>query len=482
MLQKFIKRVFGHKSAAESTDAPKAKPKAKPRGKPKAAKIYTKAEHGVGRDRLSRGALQTVDGLAKAGYQAYVVGGAVRDLLLGLPPKDFDVATDATPEQVHAAFRRSRLIGRRFRIVHVLFGAETVEVSTFRTADLSDAETDEHGRVLRDNTFGGIEDDATRRDFTINALYYDAANETVIDYHGGVGDLRKKVLRIIGDAETRYREDPVRMLRVARFAAKLGFSIDPKTRAAIPAVAPLLSNVPSSRLFDEMMKLLLSGHAVAAVKQLRGEGLHHGLLPMLDVILEQPMGEKFVMLALARTDERILQGKGVAPGFLFAALLWHEVLKTWNEMKSRGDHSMPALFEAMNVVLDTQTEQLAIQRKFVADMREIWSLQPRFEKMNGRAPFKLLEHPRFRAAYDFMLLRAESGEIEMSVGEWWTSFYDADAQTRNDLSSGAPTGTAEPKKRRRRRRSPDKDGNTGDGNAVAGDTGGHDAAGDPPGR
>jgi poly(A) polymerase len=264
------------------------------------------------------------------------------------------------------------------------------------------------------------------------------------------------------------------MLRVARFAAKLGFTIDPKTRAAIPDVAPLLSNVPSSRLFDEMMKMLLSGHAVAAVKQLRGEGLHHGLLPMLDVILEQPMGEKFVMLALARTDERILQGKGVAPGFLFAALLWHEVLKTWNEMKARGEHSMPALYEAMNVVLDTQTEKLAIQRRFVADMREIWSVQPRFERMNGRMPFKLLEHPRFRAAYDFMLLRAESGEIERSVGEWWTQFYDANADERNQMTIAAPAGANGEQKKRRRRRRP---AGGGDGTAdAAPDT----AASNPP--
>jgi poly(A) polymerase len=454
MLQKFIKSVFGGKRKA------------------KGPKVYAKAEHGVSRDRLSRGALSTVDGLTKAGYQAYIVGGAVRDLLLGLPPKDFDVATNATPEQVHAVFRRSRLIGRRFRIVHVLFGAETVEVSTFRTADLSDAETDEHGRVLRDNTFGDIVSDAERRDFTINALYYDAVSESVIDYHGGVGDLRKKTLRMIGDPATRYREDPVRMLRVARFAAKLGFKIDPHTRAPIVEVSPLLSNVPSSRLFDEMMKLLMSGHAVAAVKQLREEGLHHGLLPMLDVILEQPMGEKFVMLALARTDARILEGKGVAPGFLFAALLWHEVLKTWNEMKSKGGHSMPSLFEAMNIVLDTQTGKLAIQRRFVADMREIWSVQPRFDRMNGRTPFKLLEHPRFRAAYDFMLLRAESGEIDMAVGEWWTRFYDAGAEERNEMTSGAAPATGEPKKRRRRRRTA--------GDNSAGETGAGDPAGASP--
>ena len=439
MLQKFISRVFGR------GDKPK---KPKSRG----PKILARGEHGIDRARLSRGALATVEGLQKAGSQAYVVGGAVRDLLLGGVPKDFDGATDATPEQVHAAFRRSRIIGRRFRIVHVLFGSETVEVSTFRTADVSDAQTDEHGRVLRDNTFGNMEEDAIRRDFTINAMYYNPVDETVIDYHGGIGDLRKKVLRIIGDPAARYREDPVRMLRVTRFAARLGFSIDPITRAPISELSGLLQNVPSSRLFDEMMKLLLSGHAVACIRQLREENLHHGLLPMLDVILEQPMGEKFVMLALSRTDERISEGKGVAPGFLFAALLWHEVLAQWNTAKARGDYPLPALFEAMNQVLDVQCEKLAINRRFIADMREIWSLQPRFDKRVGRTAFKLLEHPRFRAAYDFMILRAESGEIDAEIGDWWTRFIDADNENRATMTVAQAGNAGEARKRRRRRK------------------------------
>jgi poly(A) polymerase len=461
MLRKFISKVF-----RKGKEAAEAAPKKPARRRSHEPVILDRAAHGVGRERLSRGAILTCEGLQKAGFRAYVVGGAVRDMLLGINPKDFDVATDATPEQVHAAFRRSRIIGRRFRIVHVLFGPEQVEVSTFRTADLSEADTDAHGRVLRDNTFGSMEDDAARRDFTVNAMYYDPVAETVIDYHGGVKDLRARVLRIIGDPEARFREDPVRMLRVTRFAAKLGFSIDPKTRAPIRGLADLLSNVPSSRLFDEMMKMLLSGHAVACVKQLRGEHLHHGLLPLLDVILEQPMGEKFVMLALARTDERIGMGKGVSPGFLFAALLWHEALTRWNALKAKGEHSMPALHQAMNEAIDAQKDALAIQNRISADMREIWAMQPRFDRVlsarAGRQAAKLLEHPRFRAAYDFMLLRAESGEIDTAIADWWTRFVESEAEDRESMIDAAPSAggnaDAAPKKRRRRRRKPTDSG------------------------
>jgi poly(A) polymerase len=469
MLRKFISKVFGRgKADAATTKAEKIPAKAPAKGRKRAPAILKREEHGIRREQLSRGAIGTCEGLQKAGYQAYVVGGAVRDLLHGIAPKDFDVATDATPEQVHAAFRRSRLIGRRFRIVHVMFGSEQVEVSTFRTADLTDAETDEHGRVLRDNTFGSMADDATRRDFTVNAMYYDPVAETVIDYHGGIKDLRAKTLRMIGDPEARYREDPVRMLRVTRFAAKLGFSIDPKTRAPIKGLAELLSNVPSSRLFDEMLKLLLSGHAVACIRQLRDEHLHHGLLPLLDVILEQPMGEKFVMLALARTDERIGMGRGVSPGFLFAALLWHETLSRWTALKAAGEHAMPALYQAMNEAIETQHDKLAIQNRISADMREIWALQPRFDRVldgrGGRTAIKLLEHPRFRAAYDFMLLRAESGEIDIAIAKWWTDFIDADPEARNEMANTRPSpgqrtvageagiDSAAPKRRRRRRR------------------------------
>ncbi|MBM3348064.1 MAG: polynucleotide adenylyltransferase PcnB, partial [Betaproteobacteria bacterium] len=270
-------------------------------------RVIPLVKHGIRRESLSHGARKVCEVLHQAGHSAYVVGGAVRDLLLGVKPKDFDVATDASLEEVHRLFRRSRLIGRRFKIVHVMFGAETVEVSTFRAGDSSN--TDEHGRVLRDNVFGTREEDAARRDFTVNSLYYDPADETILDFHDGLRDLRRKSVRIIGDPLARYREDPVRMLRAVRFAARLGFEIDGQTFAPISGMANLLDNVPPARLFDEMLKLLVSGHAVPCVRQLRSAGLHHGVLPLLDVILEQPLGKKFVMLALAQTDERVQMGK-----------------------------------------------------------------------------------------------------------------------------------------------------------------------------
>jgi poly(A) polymerase len=413
------------------------------------------AEHGIDRSRVSRNAVRVCETLQKAGHAAYIVGGAVRDLLLGVTPKDFDVASDATPEQVKALFRRAIVIGRRFRLVHVMFGNETIEVSTFRALDDPERQTDEHGRVLADNLFGTQWEDAARRDFTINALYYDPITETVLDYHDGVRDLRRKRLRIIGDPATRYREDPVRMLRAVRFAAKLGFQIDEATREPIRRMAPLIENVPAARLFDEMLKLLTSGHSVACIMRLRAEGLHHGLLPLLDVILEQPAGERFVMLALSRTDERVQAGKHIAPGFLFATLLWHEVLKRWKERESRGEHRIPALDAAIDDVLEAQTEKLAIQRRYTSDMREIWMLQPRFERRTGRAPYKLLEHLRLRAGYDFLLLRCAAEEAPAELGEWWTKFLQASDAEREQLVAAVQAGgaaSAGPRRRRRRGR------------------------------
>jgi poly(A) polymerase len=413
------------------------------------------AEHGIDRSRVSRNAVRVCETLQKAGHAAYIVGGAVRDLLLGVTPKDFDVATDATPEQVKALFRRAIIIGRRFRLVHVMFGNETIEVSTFRALDDPERQTDEHGRVLADNLFGTQWEDAARRDFTINALYYDPITETVLDYHDGVRDLRRKRLRIIGDPAARYREDPVRMLRAVRFAAKLGFQIDEATREPIRRMAPLIENVPAARLFDEMLKLLTSGHSVACIMRLRAEGLHHGLLPLLDVILEQPAGERFVMLALSRTDERVQAGKHIAPGFLFATLLWHEVLKRWKERETRGEHRIPALDAAIDDVLEAQTEKLAIQRRYTSDMREIWMLQPRFERRTGRAPYKLLEHLRLRAGYDFLLLRCAAEEAPAELGEWWTKFLQASDAEREQLVAAVQAGgapSAGPRRRRRRGR------------------------------
>ena len=406
------------------------------------------SQHGIRPEQVSSGARRTCETLQQAGHRAYVVGGAVRDLIAGIAPKDYDVATDATPDEVRQLFRRSRIIGRRFQIVHVMHGAETIEVSTFRAAHDESTLKDEHGRVLRDNVWGSMEEDAARRDFTINALYYDPSSGEVCDYHHGVRDLQRKTLRMIGDPRARYREDPVRMLRAVRLAAKLDLRLDPQVQVPIREMAELIENVPAARLFDEMLKLLFSGHAVECVKRLRGEGLHHGLLPLLDVILEQPLGEKFVMLALADTDQRIRNDKRTSPGFLFATLLWHEVLANWEGRKQKGEPPVPALHAAMDEVLDTQGGKLAITRRIVGDIKDIWLLQPRFEKRAGRAPFRLVEQPRFRAAWDFLRLRAESGEIPAELADWWLAFQEADNAAREAMlqpESG-------PKKRRRRSR------------------------------
>lgn len=447
MIRKLLRRVFRRGDPL-------------PSGKPA---LIPLARHGIRRERVSTGARRTCETLQRAGYKAYVVGGAVRDLIAGIDPKDYDIATDATPEQVRALFRRSRIIGRRFQIVHVMQGSETLEVSTFRAVHDTDTVKDEHGRVLRDNVFGSMAEDAARRDFTVNALYYDPTTETVHDYHHGVADLQQKTLRMIGEPKVRYREDPVRMLRAVRLSAKLGLNLDPAVRAPIREMAGLMENVPAARMFDEMLKLLFSGHAVECVKRLRDDGLHHGLLPLLDVILEQPLGEKFVVLALSSTDVRVKAGKSLSPGYLFATLLWHEVLVNWETRKARGELPIPALYEAMDEVLEIQGEKLAITRRIVGDIKEIWALQPRFEKRAGKAPYRLLEQARFRAAYDFLALRAESGEIDKELADWWLDFQDAGPEEREAMllpDSG-------PKKRRRRSRTRKPVAESGATDAVA---------------
>jgi poly(A) polymerase len=440
MIRKFISRVLGRKVNGSHGEA----------------SVITVSKHGVRREDISSGSRRTVETLQENGYQAYVVGGAVRDLLAGLAPKDYDVATNATPEQVRHCFRRSRIIGRRFQIVHVMMGAETVEVTTFRGHHGepghhagSKAHTDDQGRVLRDNVFGNQKEDAARRDFTVNALYYDPTSETILDYHNGVADLKQKTLRMIGDPATRYREDPVRMLRAVRLAAKLGMHIEPASSRPIREMSDLIGNVPPSRLFDEMLKLLTSGYSVKCVTQLRAEGLHHGLLPLLDVILEQPMGERFVMLALENTDRRVREGKPISPGFLFATLLWHQVLAKWEVLKASGERGIPALFLAMDEVLDVQGEKLAITRRIAGDIKDIWALQPRFEQRSGKRPYGVVEQPRFKAGYDFLLLRAESGEVQRELGDWWTSFLDADGEERAAML--LPPAADETRKRRRKR-------------------------------
>jgi len=431
MIKRFIRRVLGLPTESIMVRMPRGK-------------------HGLSRDSLTPAAAKVCAVLRDAGFQAYVVGGAVRDLLLGIEPKDFDIATDARPEQVKPLFRRAIVIGRRFRLVHVMLGGETVETSTFRAADADTTQKSEHGRVLRDNVFGSQEEDARRRDFTINALYFDPASEEIVDYHGGMADLKKHLLRMIGDPETRFREDPVRMLRAVRLAAKLGFTIEASTKAPIRRLAPLLEHVPPARLYDEMLKLLMSGHASACVRQLREEGLSKGVLPLLDVILEQPLGERFVTLALAQTDERVQSERPVSPAFLFAALLWHEVLAASKAHQAKGERPLPALEAAMDRVLDAQFEKLALTRKLTAIMREVWALQPRFELRGGQRPYRLVESPRFRMAYDFLALRAASGEVSAELEAWWRAFQSADAETRQAMLL---PDTGPRKKRRRRRRS-----------------------------
>ena len=443
MIKKFLQKVFSKRVKAEvvinkadSSDT-------------SSAKIFSAKQHKIDKSLISQAASKTCEGLQKAGFEAFIVGGAVRDLLLNVKPKDFDIATNATPEEVYKVFRRSRIIGRRFRLVHVLWGNETIEVSTYRGHHMSegDAQTNDSGRIIRDNIFGSLEDDAVRRDFTANALYYNPASEEVLDFHNGVADIKANLLRMIGDPKTRYQEDPVRMLRAVRLSAKLGLKIEKSTQEPIQKLADLLQDVPPSRLFDEMLKLFLSGHAVESINALREQHLHHGLLPLLDVVLEQPLGERFVMLALKNTDNRILAGKSSNPSFLFATLLWHEVLKAWETYKN-SHPPIPALHMAMNEIIDAQAKKLAIHNRFTATMKEIWGLQPRFEQRAGKRPFGILEHPRYRAAYDFLLLRCESGEIDMELGEWWTAFADANGEARAAMLL---PDTA-PKKRRKRSR------------------------------
>ena len=417
------------------------------------AQRYGRSEHKIDRQHVSRNAIKVCEVLQKHGYEAYIVGGAVRDLIIGLEPKDFDVATSATPEQVQPLFRRARIIGRRFKLVHVVFGREIIETSTFRAPSSGEQLTDDHGRILRDNVFGSQQQDAERRDFTINALYYDPVGETVIDWHQGVKDLNRRIVRMIGEPQQRYREDPVRMLRAVRFAVKLKGKIDPGTEAPIAGVADLINNVPAARLFDEILKLLTCGDAMQCVKQLRAHGLHSGLLPLLEIILEDPEGQAFIELALERTDARIRTGKTVSPSFLFAALLWPQVRLHWQRLCNAGEHTAPALIAAADQVLNAQTESLAINRRHASDMREIWFMQPRFERRTPRAIHRMFEQPRFRAAVEFLQLRAACDEFDSVVAQWWMDLADApDGERANMLQNLEPEAAPAAKRRRRPRR------------------------------
>ena len=454
MIRKFIDKLLG------KTSPPPGKGARLPVGK---RVEIAAADHGINPELVDDRAVKVVRTLQEAGYAAYIVGGAVRDLLVARRPKDFDVATDATPEQVKALFRRAFIIGRRFRLVHVVFGRgrehEVIEVSTFRAnveADQASAAqsmdkpskselagkshaVDAAGRVLRDNVWGPQIEDAARRDFTVNAMYYDPLTQIVVDYHGGIKDIKKRALRMIGDPVTRYREDPVRIIRAVRFAAKLGFDIEPASRAPIREMATLLDSVPSSRLFDELFKLLQTGHSLASVAELRKQGLNRQF-PLLEPLMVDSVKHKnqrvqFIEAALADTDARIEQDKGVAPSFLLACLLWHEVRERWQAARQRGAHPAPALQEAIDAVFDARVGDISGRGKLGTDMREIWLMQPRFERRTGATPHAMVEQPRFRAAYDFLRLRADTGEADEELADWWEDFALGSAEEREALIS-----------------------------------------------
>jgi len=410
-----------------------------------------------------------LDTLQEAGYKAYLVGGGVRDLLLNLNPKDFDIATEARPEQIKELFGRScRLIGRRFRLAHVRMGREIVEVATFRAAPEAEEQGDGdrlsvNGRIVRDNVYGTLEEDVWRRDFSVNCLYYSAEDATVVDYTGGMADLKERQLRLIGEPEVRYREDPVRMLRAIRFAAKLDFKLARDTERAIDACAELLHDIPPARLYDEMIKLFMGGQALATFDMLQRYRLFEFICPETaacvdDMEDEEGLVERFLRQALANTDARIREDKPVTPAFLVAALLWEPVKRDAKAIESQGMSSAQAVDSAGVDVLARQIEHVAMPRRFSLIAREIWSMQPRLQEKRGRRPEEMLERARFRAGYDFLVLRAEAGEKVKDEADWWTNFQQADESQRAQLldqgrsSANAPDGDGKKRRRRRRRR------------------------------
>ncbi|SCZ55108.1 polynucleotide adenylyltransferase PcnB [Thiohalomonas denitrificans] len=414
--------------------------------------VIPRSGHIISRSNISENALKVLYRLRKAGYQSFLVGGGVRDLLLGREPKDFDIATDAHPEEVKDLFRNCRLIGRRFRLAHVHFGREIIEVATFRTSHDGSAKEGrtEGGMIVRDNVYGSVEDDAWRRDFTINALYYDIADFSVVDYTGGMADLRAGRLRIIGDPMERYREDPVRMLRAVRFAAKLGFRIDEASEAAIIELGAALRDVPPARLFDEVLKLFMSGYGVETYELMRHYRLFGELFPDTEGALaheQEHFPHTLIARALTNTDERIAAGRPVTPAFLFAALLWDTASERAARLREEGRSPIEAIQMAGDAAVAHQVERVAFPKRFSLQSREIWAMQERLTKRGGGAPFRLLGHPRFRAAYDFLLLRAESGEDVEELADWWTRFQEADEEER-----GAMTRAFRTKGKRRRRR------------------------------
>jgi len=416
--------------------------------------IIPRAGHNISRARISEAAQKVLYRLKSAGFDAYLVGGSVRDLLLGREPKDFDVVTDAWPEQIRELFRNSRLIGRRFRLAHIRYGEEIIEVSTFRAShhDAGDAGHVIDGRIIRDNVYGTIDEDVWRRDFTVNALYYNIKDFSVVDYVGGMDDIRTGRIRLLGDPVKRYIEDPVRLLRAVRFAVKLGFRIEPESERPLREQGSLLNDIPPARLFEEVLKLFMGGCAVQSFEQLRHYHLFGILFPQTEEVLAEQEGgfpHTLLVKALENTDRRLAENKPVTPGFLIAALLWEPMMKLAREYMKEGMHQHEAMHLASDVVVSRQISRTAMPRRFTQMAREVWLLQYRLTLTKGKRPKRLLAHPRFRAAYDFMLLRAEAGENVSELADWWTRFQ-ADPANAELIGGRKPAATH---KRNRRRRS-----------------------------
>lgn len=429
-------------------------------------RLINEDEHQIPRRFLDENALKVAYRLTDSGYEGYLVGGCIRDLLLKKKPKDFDVATDAHPEEAAELFRRARLIGRRFKLVHVRFGRDIIEVATFRASHDSQSDNDsgeqgkqcDSGMILRDNVYGTIEDDALRRDFTVNALYYCPNDHCVYDFANGYDDLQKGILRMIGDPEARYKEDPVRMLRAARFAAKLDFRIEDATEQPIQELAPMLKRIAPARLFDETLKLFQSGHALKSYQQLQRLSLFEPLFPQVQELLESNLDvplETLISNALKNTDRRLAQRKSVTPAFLFAAILWYPTQQRMQQlMKEKKMPPLPALHEAANQVLAEQVRSTAIPRRFSTPIREIWEIQLRLPRRTGNKAARLMEQPRFRAAYDLLLLREQSGEDLGGLSQWWTDFQNSDVTAREKLVQNQ--GGAHKQRRHRRKKNTSK--------------------------
>ncbi len=415
--------------------------------------IIPRAKHCISKTDISNNALKVLNRLISSGFQAYLVGGSVRDLLLHKAPKDFDVATNATPNEIKNLFKNGRIIGRRFKLVHILFHREIIEVATFRGQETVDAnqQTNERGILVRDNSYGSLDEDAWRRDFTVNSLYYNIDDSSIVDFTGGVQDVEKKLIRIIGDPSTRYTEDPVRMLRAVRFSAKLHFSLEPETAAPFPEISQLITHVSSSRLFDEMTKLYQCGEAETVHKLLIQYGLFQHLYPSTFALLESEHHvNALVGIALENTDIRIREGKPVTPAFIFAVLLWFPMIELSKKLQESGMDPLPALEKAMSIVISEQNKIISVPKRYTQVMREIWLLQYRFAKRFGGRAFNLLQHPRFRAAFDFMAIRALAGDEAMEIAQWWTTFQEVDEAEQHKMIE-ILTPPAPPKPRRRRK-------------------------------